>query len=331
MKYFESASFHGLCMKFHPAVLVDGVGGLGLASALTLATIFMVATGPAGLSEVRAAENIGAAIGITNRVIGSHGPDSQQMLSGDPVFENHTIKTGTNSLAQIQFSDKTNLAVSENSSIEITKHVYDPNEGTGEIALNAVGGAFRFVTGLVPKENISINTPTATLGVRGTTFDLYVHENGEAAITLVEGEVDVCNARQVCHLLSTVGRVMHITVDGVISEAREWGDNLVDGVQYAAAFPFSSSSKRVLRKAFYAPGVVADKAARGGKKVLNGGQRTGQKASKAVVKGGQNAGKTVTRTSKSAGKAASRTGRKANRAVKRTGRKAVRGVKRLLP
>ena len=325
MNYSESVSFLGFCRQWRPATLLGTAGGLGLASILTLAT------GAVGLSEAREAENIGAAIGITNRVIGSHGPETQQMLSGDPVFENHTIQTGTDSLAQIEFADETNLAVSENSSIEITRHVYDPNEGTGEIALNAVGGAFRFVTGLVPKENISINTPTATLGVRGTTFDLYVHENGEAAITLVEGEVEVCNARQACRLLSTVGKVMHITVDGVISEAREWGDNLVGGVQYAAAFPFSSSSKRVLRKAFYAPGVAADNAARGGKKVLKSGQKTGQKAGKAVVKGGKKAGKTVSRTSKSAVRATSRTGRKANRAVKRTGRKAVRGVKRLLP
>ena len=47
---------------------------------------------------------------------------------------------------------------------------------------------------------------------------------------------------------------MHITVDGVISEAREWTDNLVRGVQHAAAFPLLSTSQRTLNSAFYASG-----------------------------------------------------------------------------
>jgi len=205
-------------------------------------------------SVAYAAETIGAATGITNQVTGRLGAASEQMRDGDPIFQNHMIATGKESQAQFEFSDRTNLAVSENSSIVIDRHVFDPDKGTGEIALNAVGGAFRFVTGLVPKDNITINTPTATLGVRGTTFDLYVHENGEAAVTLIDGEVEICNARRACKVLNAVGKVMHITVDGIISEARDWSDNMVRGVQYAAAFPFLATSKRGLNKAFYATG-----------------------------------------------------------------------------
>lgn len=280
-------------------------------------------------SSAHSAETIGAATGITNEVTGRLGSTSEQMHDGDPIFQNQMIATGRESQAQFEFSDQTNLAVSENSSIVIDRHVFDPDTGTGEIALNAVGGAFRFVTGLVPKDNITINTPTATLGVRGTTFDLYVHENGEAAVSLIDGEVEVCNARRACKVLNSVGKVMHITVDGIISEARDWSDNLVRGVQYAAAFPFLATSKRGLNKAFYATGRAADRALDGGKRV---GRATAKGATKAAAAGAdlaEDTGDAVVKGSRKAGKAASRTGRKAGRAAKRGGRKVFRKLKKV--
>lgn len=276
---------------------------------------------------VHSAETIGAATGITNQVTGRLGSQSEQMNDGDPIFQNQMIATGKESQAQFEFSDRTNLAVSENSSIVIDRHVFDPDKGTGEIALNAVGGAFRFVTGLVPKDNITINTPTATLGVRGTTFDLYVHENGEAAVTLIDGEVEVCNARRACKVLNAVGKVMHITVDGIISEARDWSDNLVRGVQYAAAFPFLATSKRSLNKAFYATGRAADRAIDGGRRAGKAAARGATKAAAAGADLAEDTGDAVVKGSRKAGKAAGRTGRKAGRAAKRGGRKAIRKLK----
>jgi len=267
-------------------------------------------------SVAYAAETIGAATGITNQVTGRLGAASEQMRDGDPIFQNHMIATGKESQAQFEFSDRTNLAVSENSSIVIDRHVFDPDKGTGEIALNAVGGAFRFVTGLVPKDNITINTPTATLGVRGTTFDLYVHENGEAAVTLIDGEVEICNARRACKVLNAVGKVMHITVDGIISEARDWSDNMVRGVQYAAAFPFLATSKRGLNKAFYATGRATDRA-------IDGGKRAG----KAAARGATKAAAAGADLAEDTGDAVVESGRKAGQAAKRGGRKAIRKLK----
>jgi hypothetical protein len=56
------------------------------------------------------------------------------------------------------------------------------------MAMNFVQGTARFATGglgLVPKENIVIQTPTATIGVRGTDFTTTVDELGRSLVILL--------------------------------------------------------------------------------------------------------------------------------------------------
>ena len=57
--------------------------------------------------------------------------------------------------------------------------------------MNFVAGTARFATGglgLVPKENIQIETPTATIGIRGTDFTTTVDELGRSLVILLPDE-----------------------------------------------------------------------------------------------------------------------------------------------
>ena len=60
-------------------------------------------------------------------------------------------------------------------------------------AINAVRGSFRFITGVSAKNAYSINTPTATIGVRGTAFDGHVAEDGTTTIAMWHGTVRICD------------------------------------------------------------------------------------------------------------------------------------------
>ena len=56
------------------------------------------------------------------------------------------------------------------------------------MAMKFISGTARFTTGklgLVPKENIIISTPTATIGVRGTSFTTSVDELGRSLVVLL--------------------------------------------------------------------------------------------------------------------------------------------------
>ncbi len=56
------------------------------------------------------------------------------------------------------------------------------------MAMNFVSGTARFATGglgLVPRENIAIQTPTASIGIRGTDFTTTVDELGRSLVILL--------------------------------------------------------------------------------------------------------------------------------------------------
>jgi hypothetical protein len=89
----------------------------------------------------------------------------------------------------IVFADETKVQVNENSKLVIDEFVYDPkNKGAGKLALNMASGTVRYASGSIAHNNpnsVNINTPTATVAVRGTDFTATVDELGESTIILL--------------------------------------------------------------------------------------------------------------------------------------------------
>lgn len=83
-----------------------------------------------------------------------------------PVFSGDTVITGPSGNAQIKFRDNTKLVVGPNSTMKIDAFIFQ-GDTARKITINAVRGAFRFITGSSPKDAYQITTPTATIGVRG--------------------------------------------------------------------------------------------------------------------------------------------------------------------
>ena len=89
----------------------------------------------------------------------------------------------------IVFDDSTKVQVNENSRLVIDDFVYDPkSKDTGKLALNMASGTVRYASGAIAKNNpnsVAINTPTATVAVRGTDFTATVDELGESTFILL--------------------------------------------------------------------------------------------------------------------------------------------------
>jgi hypothetical protein len=89
----------------------------------------------------------------------------------------------------IKFADDTQVKVNENSKLVIDEFVYDPkNKDAGKLALNMASGTVRYASGAIAKNNpskVAINTPTATIAVRGTDFSATVDELGRSTIILL--------------------------------------------------------------------------------------------------------------------------------------------------
>ena len=136
-----------------------------------------------------AAEPIGGVIeqsGKAGRIVRLSGEELTANLQTDIVsFDEVETENGR---LKIQFVDETQVSLTEHTYMEIDEYVYDPDPSKSKMALNFVQGTARFATGglgLVPKENIQIQTPTATIGIRGTDFTTTVDELGRSLVILL--------------------------------------------------------------------------------------------------------------------------------------------------
>ena len=92
---------------------------------------------------------------------------------------------------KILFVDDTKVNIAEYSTLIIDEFVYDDNTKKGKVSLKASFGKLRYTSGLIAKnskENIKITTPTASVSVRGTDFEVVVKESGESTFTLLPSE-----------------------------------------------------------------------------------------------------------------------------------------------
>ena len=165
---------------------------------------------------------IGVTAAVKNDVQGLRGPVARPLAAGSDVFTNERIRTGELSLAQILFLDKTTLTVGPRAELTLDRFVYNPTTGAGQVVLNAVQGAFRFVTGSQNPRNYTIKTPVGTLGVRGTIVEGIVErielENGQfqtqVIIVLVEGSITI-TVNGVQYTLTQKGTAYKFTAGGV--------------------------------------------------------------------------------------------------------------------
>ena len=117
---------------------------------------------------------------------------------GTGVEMEDAVKTAQGKVG-ITFADDTRVQVNENSRLVIDDFVYDPKKpAAGRLALNMASGTVRYASGAIAHANpnkVAINTPTATIAVRGTDFTATVDELGASTVILLPscptGFVDV--------------------------------------------------------------------------------------------------------------------------------------------
>ena len=114
------------------------------------------------------------------------GP-SVDASQGSKVESLDTVRTAR-ARANIKFKDDTQVAITENSKLIIDEYVFDPNRGAGKMSMKIALGTVRYASGAIAKtnnENINIQTPVATVGVRGTSFSMTVDEVGQSLVILL--------------------------------------------------------------------------------------------------------------------------------------------------
>ena len=134
-----------------------------------------------------AAVEIGTTVKVVNQVRAK--TLNRQLKLGDKVVYQETVSTGVRSAVDIRLIDESTLVMGELTEMILDSLVYDPDRGIVEGTIKAIKGIFRFSSAGV-KMDLTIITPTATIGVRGTKFDVLTKES-ETEVAVLEGTIEV--------------------------------------------------------------------------------------------------------------------------------------------
>ena len=108
---------------------------------------------------------------------------------GDPIYQGDVIRTGEDASVGITFNDDSSFSLDENGEIILDEMVYDPDSGDGAFSSTLTSGVFSFVSGQIAKANpdaMSITTPVATIGIRGTQGVIKQDSGGGMEAALLE-------------------------------------------------------------------------------------------------------------------------------------------------
>ena len=114
-------------------------------------------------------EEVGAAAAVKPSSTGTApGGTARKLQIGATIASQERIETNNSGSLQVMFLDKTTLTIGPNSNLVIDQFVYDTGGGVGQFAANLTKGAVRFVGGQISHTaGATINTPSATVGIRG--------------------------------------------------------------------------------------------------------------------------------------------------------------------
>jgi hypothetical protein len=111
-----------------------------------------------------------------------------QTKVGDLVYQEDVVRTGADGRVSINFADGTSFNLSNNANMTLNEFVYDPNGKSNSTLFNLSTGTFTFVAGKIAKTgDMKIDTPVATMGIRGTTPHVEISDGGTVKFsTLLE-------------------------------------------------------------------------------------------------------------------------------------------------
>ena len=146
------------------------------APAGVVALLLALVTSPAYGQQPAAAGRIKVASGSVFVVRGGAAEPAQ---AGQMVYEADTLRTGADGRLGVTLNDDTRVSLGPGSELRLDRFAFAPAESQLALVLRVVRGVAAYVSGRIAKlapDAIRLETPSAIVGVRGTTVALRVTE-----------------------------------------------------------------------------------------------------------------------------------------------------------
>jgi hypothetical protein len=124
------------------------------------------------------------------------GRKDRQLKRGSVIFTDEYIHVEDSSKLQIRFTDGGLLNLIPNTKYQVKAYSYTDNRASNQYIGQIYQGGFRHLTGKIAKTNperVQVQTPTATIGVRGTVFEVLILPNNVLTVGCQLGTVSVSN------------------------------------------------------------------------------------------------------------------------------------------
>ena len=121
---------------------------------------------------------VGSAQDVVNKAWGTPpGESKEELAQASPVHRNELLETGGESGVEIMFVDNSKVTMGQRARLTVDEFVYaDP--ASSKSVINLTKGAFRYVSGKMAEEKVTLKTPTATMVIRGTELKIDVADDG---------------------------------------------------------------------------------------------------------------------------------------------------------
>ncbi|MEJ1159293.1 FecR family protein [Prosthecomicrobium sp. N25] len=176
-----------------------------------------IALAAIGMGAAWAGEASAQAVGKVDKVeaevTATSKAGTRRLEPATNILYEDVLVSGPKARLQATLQDGTQLTLGENGRLVVDRFVYDPAKAGGGLDLRVTRGAFLFVGGKVEEKSggaVSIRTPVATLGVRGTTV-WGGRIDGGYGVLVLSGEVDVRTARGTVKLRKGQGTLIRGT------------------------------------------------------------------------------------------------------------------------
>jgi hypothetical protein len=139
---------------------------------------------PPAAADQQADEPIGNVATLTGTATVTRNNAATPLKLKDDIYLNDVVATAATSSLGITFNDATTFTLKANAQVTIDNYVYEDGAKNNSGIFDIARGTVAFAAAAVAKTgSMQITTPTAALGIRGTTGVVEVPEGGAAATT----------------------------------------------------------------------------------------------------------------------------------------------------
>lgn len=154
----------------------------GINTKLTVISVVLLLLTLVNISPAIAAEKeVGKTLLARGSVIGKRSSGDVTLKRRSLVFEKDEIHVGKDGRAQFRMIDQALISLQENSVLQIKNYQFQKGGRNNSALLELLSGGLRTITGAIGKGNkkaYELRTPLATIGIRGTDYEVEIVSNG---------------------------------------------------------------------------------------------------------------------------------------------------------